>query len=213
VETASVYELVGYTASALIVLSLLMSSVLKLRVINLLGAIVFTAYGVLIGSVPVVLTNAAIVLIDIYYLVVLLRHRSADAYFEVVSTSVDAPVLRRFIERHADDIRGFQPTFEGIRDDHLAWFVLHDAVPVGVVLGRPSSATSDATGSTLHLDVDYVTYPHRDFTPGTVLFGGSGVFHARAITEVTSAAGSRTHQRYLRRMGFTERGELLTRSV
>ena len=46
----------------------MMSSILKLRVINLVGAALFTVYGLLIGAYPVAVMNLFIVLIDLYYL-------------------------------------------------------------------------------------------------------------------------------------------------
>ena len=52
----------------MIVVSLLMKSILRLRVINLIGAIIFTIYGLLIKSYPVAASNGAIILIDLYYL-------------------------------------------------------------------------------------------------------------------------------------------------
>ena len=62
------YEIIGYVASVLVAVSLMMRSVLKLRVINLLGAAVFTLYGLLIGAYPVAVVNFVIALIDLYYL-------------------------------------------------------------------------------------------------------------------------------------------------
>ena len=62
------YEIIGYTASALVAISLMMSSIVKLRVINLIGAALFTLYGLLIGAYPVAVLNFTIVLIDLYYL-------------------------------------------------------------------------------------------------------------------------------------------------
>ena len=62
------YEIIGYFASVLVAISLMMSSILKLRVINLLGAALFTLYGLLIGAYPVAVMNFFIVLIDLYYL-------------------------------------------------------------------------------------------------------------------------------------------------
>ena len=50
----TVYELIGYLGSALIVVSLAMSSIIRLRIVNLAGAVVFSFYGVLIGSIPVI---------------------------------------------------------------------------------------------------------------------------------------------------------------
>ena len=48
---------VGYLASALVVISLTRTSVVRLRVLSFLGATTFVAYGVLIDSVPVIATN------------------------------------------------------------------------------------------------------------------------------------------------------------
>jgi len=62
------YEMIGYGASLLVAVSLMMRSVVKLRVINLLGAAVFTLYGLLIDAYPVAVMNFFIVLIDLYYL-------------------------------------------------------------------------------------------------------------------------------------------------
>ncbi|MEO1643805.1 MAG: hypothetical protein AAFR67_01365, partial [Chloroflexota bacterium] len=67
-ELTLIYEIVGYIASALVAVSLLMTSILRLRIINLIGAIVFVVYGVLIVAYPIVLTNAIIVCINVYQL-------------------------------------------------------------------------------------------------------------------------------------------------
>jgi len=61
-------ELLGYLASILVALSLMMRSLYKLRVINLVGALLFSIYGVSIGAYPVAALNAFIVLVNIYYL-------------------------------------------------------------------------------------------------------------------------------------------------
>jgi hypothetical protein len=67
-DSSLTFEIIGYVASVLVAISLTMRSVLKLRVINLFGAAVFTLYGLLIGAYPVAVMNLFIVLIDLYYL-------------------------------------------------------------------------------------------------------------------------------------------------
>ena len=47
-------EAIGYLGSALVVTSLLMTRILRLRVISLMGAMAFLTYGVMIGSVPII---------------------------------------------------------------------------------------------------------------------------------------------------------------
>lgn len=200
-------ELIGYLASALIVVSLMMSSVLKLRIVNLVGAVIFATYGVLIASLPVLLTNGAITVINIHHLTKLARQRARDTYFDVVGVAPDNEVLQRFVDFHAEDIARFQPEFAGVRDDHLAWMVLHQGAPVGVVLA------SRTQGGEAHVELDFVTEPHRDFTPGAALFGESRAFEAEGLTRVTSVAGSAAHRRYLERMGFEHDGQRWVRDV
>jgi len=72
-ESATIWEWVGYLASIVVAISLMMSNIKKLRWWNLIGAALFVAYGVAIDAYPVALVNFFIVLIDIYYLVKLYR--------------------------------------------------------------------------------------------------------------------------------------------
>ena len=67
-DTAYVFEMLGYSASVLVAISLMMQSVVKLRTINLVGAILFSIYGVMIGAFPVAFLNGFIAVANIYYL-------------------------------------------------------------------------------------------------------------------------------------------------
>jgi hypothetical protein len=69
----NIIEWLGYTASLLIAISLMMSSLVKLRLINTLGAICFTVYGFMIGAMPVALINLFIIFVNSYYLYVYQR--------------------------------------------------------------------------------------------------------------------------------------------
>ena len=68
-------ELIGYLGSVLVVVSMLMSSVVKLRVINTIGSGIFAGYALLIHSYPTALMNACLVGINLYNLV---RLRQGD---------------------------------------------------------------------------------------------------------------------------------------
>ena len=63
-------EIIGYTASFIVLVSFLMTDISKLRIINSIGCVMFVAYGILLNfSIPIILTNVAIVGINIYYLI------------------------------------------------------------------------------------------------------------------------------------------------
>ena len=61
-------ELVGYFASFMVLISFLMGNIKKLRIINTVGCVAFIIYGVLLNSLPIIITNTAIVGINFYYL-------------------------------------------------------------------------------------------------------------------------------------------------
>src|SRR4028119_1354526 len=67
-DSQLVLEIVGYVASVLVAVSLMMSSILKLRLVNLVGSAAFTVYGVLIHAYTVAAVNLLIVFINLYYL-------------------------------------------------------------------------------------------------------------------------------------------------
>lgn len=65
----SVTEWVGYAASAVLMVSFLMKNIITLRIINSVGAILFIIYGfMLVTSWPIIITNAFILSVNIYYL-------------------------------------------------------------------------------------------------------------------------------------------------
>jgi hypothetical protein len=63
-------EWIGYLGAGLVVISFLVhSNVKKIRFINMLGAIVFVFYGVLLGlKWPIIIPNVFITCIQFYYL-------------------------------------------------------------------------------------------------------------------------------------------------
>ena len=61
-------EWVGYGASLMIAVSLLMTDLIKLRLINTVGCLLFVIYGLIVGAYPVAVANSAIILINLYHL-------------------------------------------------------------------------------------------------------------------------------------------------
>ncbi len=63
-------DLIGYVASAVLMVSFLMKNINTLRLINSIGAILFIIYGFMLAtSWPVIITNAFILSVNIFYLV------------------------------------------------------------------------------------------------------------------------------------------------
>ncbi len=62
-------DVIGYIASFTVLISFLMKDIKTLRVVNSIGCSLFVGYGVLLGwDLPIIITNMAILGINIYYL-------------------------------------------------------------------------------------------------------------------------------------------------
>ena len=186
-------ELVGYVASALVVVSLSMTSVVRLRVISLAGSIAFVVYGVLIESVPIIVTNAAIACLNIWFLS---RELGGRRDLGAVVVPTNSPFLADFLSHHADDIGQFQPEFDATHMPNFALVLMRDGLPAGAVLG-------EREGDTLEITLDYVLPAYRDSRLGRWLFGPEAdVFRPVGIACVAASAGSAAHRQYLTRVGF-----------
>lgn len=58
------WEIIGYTGTALVLLSMLMTSVTKLRWLNLAGSVFSLAYGLWSGAMPVFVLNISLAAIN-----------------------------------------------------------------------------------------------------------------------------------------------------
>ena len=92
---------IGYIASLIVLVSLLMSSIKKLRWINFFGALLFGVYGFMIGSLPTGFMNMGIVVIDVYYLAKI--YLSSD-YFKILQIDHESKYLASFIKFYKDEI-------------------------------------------------------------------------------------------------------------
>ncbi len=189
-----VYEIIGYVASVLVAVSLMMSAIIKLRVVNMIGAFTFSVYGILIGSIPVAAMNGFIVLINIYFLVKLYRDKE---YFKLLKVDKESKYLEEFLHFYRDDIKTYQPDFDFDKPYNFSLFILRDMVPAGLILGN-----NDPDGE-LKIDLDFVIPNFRDFKIGDYLFEDKlNYFKEIGISKILAASGNDAHNKYLERTGF-----------
>ena len=190
-------ETLGYVASLLVAVSLMLRSVAKLRVVNLLGALCFAIYGFLIHSWPVAGMNAFIVGINLYHLNKLLR---AKAEFTVIEVRPDSTHLQAFLDFYRNDLaKFFDPqVWSSPHAEARVFMILRAAAPVGIVIAE----TIDK--QTLAIHVDYVTPDYRDLKPGRHFYEEHAPrLASEGIKNLTATAGTKQHEAYLRAIGFS----------
>lgn len=61
-------ELLGYIATFFVAASFLFKSIVHLRIVNSIGAVLFVIYGMIIDAYPVAVLNAFLVCVNLYQL-------------------------------------------------------------------------------------------------------------------------------------------------
>jgi hypothetical protein len=204
-------EAIGWIGSALIVLSVMQSRMLRFRWMNLSGSIVATGYNLVLEIWPFVAMNAAIALISAYWLTRLYREAKDPAVYQVLEVAPDSPFLQHLLEVHADDIAAHQPGFAAQcvdPDPELSTLLLvRGDEAVGVVAVRNAG---DGVGV---IELDWVKPRFRDFSPGHFVYNDSGALPAAGFRHLTLTPHEATDTEYLRRIGFRLEGEQWVRDL
>jgi hypothetical protein len=189
------FQILGYAASALVAIALMMTSIIKLRMISLCGAACFVVYGLAIRAYPVAILNFFIILIHLYHL-----HDAftAKEYFKLLAVSPQSEYLQFFLNFYAQEIKKFLPNFSyAPSETQLTFFILRDLVPAGLFIAEPHG------NQALMIKIDFVIPGYRDFKIGQFLFvEKSEIFKAKGLRKIYSESGTPKHEGYLRRMGF-----------
>jgi len=193
-DTHAWLETVGYAGSILVAVSLMMKSLLRLRIINMIGALVFVAYGLLIRAYPVALLNGLIAGIDLYYLIQMVRQKD---FFTLLEMGHDSDYLQSFVDFHWAEINEIFPNLAYTpQKTQNNLFILRDMVPAGLIVIEPE-------GSQAHILLDYVIPDYRDFGVAKFIFeDNTTYFNERGIQRLTADPGRPQHEAYLKKMGF-----------
>jgi len=195
--SSEILQWIGYTASVIIALSMTMSSIVKFRWINLVGALTFSIYGFMIGALPVGFLNGFIVLVDIYYLAQIYGRKEV---FEILEIRPENKYLIRFIEYHNDEIQKFFPGFAYKPDmNTVSFFILRNMAVAGLYLAHRED------GNVLKVGLDYVIPEYRDFKNGKYVYLRlKDKFIEQGFTKVMTEGNSIEYIKYLEKLGFTE---------
>lgn len=188
-------EILGYIASFFIAFSLLMKNVVKLRVINLFGGILFLTYGIILGIVPVILLNIFNSFVNLYFLYQVFKE---EEHFELVSADFGKEkILSRFIDFYKKDISKHAPgLLRGEFDHYHAALILRDLCPAGLFV-------YDIKDEFIDILVHYVAPEYRDFQNSRFFYDQKvQEFKARGIKYVRILNTDRVYAKYLLKNGF-----------
>lgn len=196
----SMYEVVGWTGSVLVVVSLMVPSVRRFRWLNFAGSLLATVYNAVFAIWPFFAMNLAITLIDAYWIVRLERGARRGRDYSLVPIGVDEPYLAHLLDLFREDIHRWYPSFvRAAGEGRRAFLVLHGAETIGVVVAEVRGRAADVV-------LDLVAPRFRDFTPGRFVYGARGLTDLVDVDSLRVLAGTTTDPSYFERVGFVGDG-------
>lgn len=196
----SFLDILGWGGSALLVVSVMQTRILRLRLLNLAATIVLLIFNWGISVWSMVAMNAVLAGLNVHYIVKLMReNRGTGSAYEIVPVDAQDAPLASFLRRHAADIARFNPTFVSGREDSTAYLINHGDTTAGVVI------VHDAGAGVAQVDLDYVTAPYRDFSPGEFVYRESELLQRTGFRKVLTPPGMIAS--HYARLGFTQEGD------
>lgn len=190
-DPAMMIEMIGYLGSVLVLVSMLMSSVIKLRLINTIGSIIFAVYAFIIQSYPTAIMNVVLVGVNVYNLIKLLK---TTKEYDLVKVKANDSFVNYFIEHYKNDIAIYFPDFEKSDSFDVAYIICCKADPAGILLGKQSSGE-------IEISIEYTTPMYRDCSVGKYLYSK---LCEEGIKKLTYKAVNKKHAEYLEKMGYSE---------
>ncbi len=188
-------EWFGYLASVVVLVSLAMRSIAKLRWINLAGSLLFAAYGFLIGSIPTGALNIGIAGINAYFL---FKIYSTGEELVLIEANLASPYFRHFWNTNRGEILrlfGDVP----LSSDKRAFYFLRNNITAGILVGHEMDDTDFC------IDIDFVTREYRDFKLGRYFIAGGRLATVMPrMHRLRARPSSAIHRRYLKKLGFVE---------
>ncbi|MFP4478894.1 MAG: YgjV family protein [Candidatus Izemoplasmatales bacterium] len=190
-------EAIGYTASILILISLIMSSTKKLRWINLFGSTTFVVYAILTKTYPVAVLNSFTAAANIYYLIKIYQSKS---YFNILKIQQNNEYIDYFIEHNKDDmLKIYNHIDVDFKNSEYNFYILRDIMPVGLFVANKYDE------ETLKVELDYVIPMFRDFKAGKYIYEkNKNIFLTKGYKKLITFSESVKQDKYLEKMGFNK---------
>ena len=190
-------QILGYLAFIFLAVSLWVTNDIKFRWVNSLGCLAFVLYGIFISAFPIVLTNAVLLTINIYFLFKIYRRQEK---FDLVEFTKDASLIPKFLSFYQKDIDAYFPGYS-LEDnaDEIKFVVLRDIVVANIFVARVDD------GGDAWVQINYTVPKYRDYKVGRFIFERENeyLFTHQVKRIVYENVHHKEHVKFLKVMGFT----------
>jgi hypothetical protein len=191
-------EIIGYIASVLLGISLIVNNDLKFRWINSLGCLSFIIYGIFIQAYPIIVTNSGLLLINMYYLV---KIYNTKENFEMVECQAGGQMIAKFIKFYKQDVEQYFPAFDATDSSYeISFVILRDMVTANLFVAK---FVGDGIAE---VKINYTVPKFRDYKVGRFIFDQEKKYLvAKGVKKIVyTTVSNKQHEAFLSVMGFNK---------
>jgi GNAT superfamily N-acetyltransferase len=190
----SYIDLLGYVASFIILISLTMKSLVRLRWINAFGSLLFVVFAFLTKSTPTIFMNLGIVAIDLFFIWRITRNKNE---YKLIKAERGSAFLDYFYQRHRKEIDAIFGETSFASATGFSYFVCNGEI-AGIFAWRENSPTE------CQILIDFVTPRYRDTKIGSYFFRQQlPYFREKGYLKFVYREVGERHWKYLAKIGFT----------
>ena len=186
----------GYLASLMLIIALLVNNDLRFRWFTAFGNIAFITYAIILGTIPVLITNTILLSINVHWLI---KIYSRKEIFDLIEFKGEEKLINKFLSFYKRDIANYFPDVgEKEMKGNLNFVVLRD-----LAIANIFSATVSVDGDA-NVVFNYTVKKYRDYKVGTFIFEKEKQFLlSRGVKRIVyKKVFSKQHGSFLKVMGF-----------
>jgi hypothetical protein len=188
----------GYIASLCLIIALLVKTQKRFRWANIAGCIFFIVYAIIIGAIPVLLTNSILLAINVFYL---FKENAKKEKLETIEFSANEKIYLKYLDFYKEDIIKYFPNFDVEMLHHnLNFVVIRDTV-IATIFSAKINTNGEA-----EVCLNYATKQFRDSkNEQFILEKGKQLLQEKGVHRIVYAPPiSKAHETFIKKMGFLQ---------
>ncbi|MEO6812723.1 MAG: hypothetical protein ABI172_02250 [Ginsengibacter sp.] len=186
----------GYLATLLLGISLVVNNDLKFRWINASGCFSFVVYGILIHAFPIIITNALLFFINLYYLIKIYR---TTENFDIIEFKGEETIVDKFLSFYDSDIKTYFPEYvHNQKENNINYIILRNLMIANIFV-----AELDKEGLA-EVKLNYTIPKFRDYKVGRFIFNkNNDLLISRGVKKlIYKTVFNKGHVKFLKVMNF-----------
>lgn len=126
-------EIFGYIGTLLVIISMMMTSITKLRIVNIIGSAITVIYSLIYNTWPIVVMNSCLIMINVFHLI---KQYSNNKTFKIIKSNNIDQGLSLYFEYNKNKIMPlFSKFLNDINENFTVYTLYKDYKIIGFIIG------------------------------------------------------------------------------